>query len=129
MMITLLKKKILLNKFFLPKKWLNILFLKKYSKVRNEITQTIEKYNKESYSTQSKIGQNALVQSKIFEQTIFTLGDFIEKMHILIEHKDNKIELLENEIGLPDCKDIGENRRLGLNKISSKRKVIGLWID
>ena len=29
------------------------------SKVQNEITQTIEKYNKESFSTKSRIGQNA----------------------------------------------------------------------
>ena len=32
--------------------------------------QTIEKYNKKSCSTQSRIGQNALIQNKIFEQAI-----------------------------------------------------------
>ena len=38
------------------------------------------------------------------------------------EQKDSKIEFLENKIGLPDCKVIEEMNRLGLNKISSKRK-------
>ena len=43
--------------------------LKKDSKGQNEISQTIERYN-ESYATQSKIGQNALIQSKVFELAI-----------------------------------------------------------
>ena len=30
-------------------------------KVEKELSQTIEKYNKESISTQSKIGKNALI--------------------------------------------------------------------
>ena len=85
-------------------------FLKKDSKVQNGITQTIKKY-KESYSTQSKIGQNALIQSKVFEQAINLMGDFIEDMDIEIEQKD-KIEFLENKIGLPDCKVIEEMKRL-----------------
>ena len=58
---------------------------KKDSKVQNEITQTIETYNKESYSTQSKTGQNALMQSKVFEQAINIMGDTIEDMDIEIE--------------------------------------------
>ena len=49
------------------------------------------------------------------------MGDTIEDMDIEIEQKD-KIEFLENKIGLPDCKVIEEMNRLGLNKISSKRK-------
>ena len=38
---------------------------KKLSKVQNETLQTAIKNNKESYATQSKIGQNALIQSKV----------------------------------------------------------------
>ena len=39
-----------------------------------------------------------------------------------MEQKDNKIEFLENKIGLPDSKVFEKMNRLGLNKISSKRK-------
>ena len=70
---------------------------KKDSKVQNEIAHTIEKYNRESYSTQSKIYQNVLIQSKVFEQAIIIIGDTIEDMDIEIEHKDNKIEFLEKK--------------------------------
>ena len=43
-----------------------------------------------------------------------------------MEQKYNRMELLENKIGLPDSKVIEELDRYGLNKISSKRK--GAWI-
>ena len=48
--------------------WVYRNYKKKDSKVQSENSQTIEKYNKESYATQSKIGQNALIQSKVSEQ-------------------------------------------------------------
>ena len=44
--------------------------MKKDSKVQIEISQTIQKHNKESFLTQSKVEQNALIQSKAFEQAI-----------------------------------------------------------
>ena len=75
-----------------------------------------------SYSTQSKIGQNALIQNKVFEQAINLMGDTIEVLDIEIEQKDNRIEFLSNKIGLPDSKVIEETNRLGLRKMSSKRK-------
>ena len=43
-------------------------------------------------------------------------------MDIEIVQKDNKIEFLDNKIGLPDSEVIEETNRLGLNEISSKRK-------
>ena len=69
-----------------------------------------------------KIVQNALIQSKIFEQAINMMGDTIEDMDIEIEQKDKKRELLENKIGLPVRKFIEDMNWLGLNKISSKQK-------
>ena len=39
-----------------------------------------------------KIGQNASMQNKVFEQTLNIMGDTIEDMDIEIEQKDNKIE-------------------------------------
>ena len=41
---------------------------KKDSQVQNEITQSFEKHSNQSYSTQSRVGQNALIQNKVFEQ-------------------------------------------------------------
>ena len=93
----------------------------KDSKVQNEITQTAEKYNKESYSTQLKKGQNALTQSKVFEQAVNIMGVTIEDMDIKIEQKDNNIQFLGKTRKLPDYKVIEEMNRLGLNILSSKR--------
>ena len=42
--------------------------IKADSKLQNEVSQTIEMYNNESYATQSKQAQNVLIQSKVFEQ-------------------------------------------------------------
>ena len=54
------------------------------------------------------------------------MADTIADMDIEIKQKDNKIEFSEKKIRLPDS--IGMNR-LGLNKLSSKENVVGLWID
>ena len=43
-------------------------------------------------------------------------------MDMEIEKKHRKIEVSENKIGLLDCKVIEEMNRVGLNKLSSKRK-------
>ena len=104
--------------------------VKKDSKVQNEISQAIEKKikNKESCAIQSKQGQIALIESKVFEQALTLMGDTMEDMDIEIEQEDNKIEFLRNKLGLPDCKVLEEMNRLGLNKNHLKEKVIGLWI-
>ena len=65
--------------------------LKKNSKVQSKISQTFEKYNKNSFATESKTIQNALTQSKVFEQAINIMGDTTEDMDIEIEQKDEKI--------------------------------------
>ena len=96
--------------------------MKKDCEVQNEIIQTLEKYSKESYSTQSKIGQNASIKNKVFEQALNLMGETIEDMDTETD-KDNKTEFLENKIGLPDCKVREEEmNKLGLKKISSKTK-------
>ena len=95
--------------------------IKTDSKVQNEISETTEKSIKESYATQSRIGQNALIQSKVFEQAIKIMGDTIEDMDIEIQQKDNQRELLQNKIGLPDSIVIEGMNKLGLNEISSNR--------
>ena len=98
--------------------------IKTDSKVQDEISQTIEIYNKELLSTHSKIGQNAFIQSKVFEQAMNFTGDIFDDMHIEIEQKDNKKEILENKIGLPDSEGIEEMKRLGLIEALSDKKVI-----
>ena len=57
------------------------------------------------------------------------MRDTIEEMDVKIEPKDNKVDFLKNKKGLPDSKVIEEMNRSGLNKTSSKEKVIGLLID
>ena len=89
---------------------------------RNETSQTIDKYKKESFSTRSQIGQRALIQSKVFEQAINIMGETISDMDLQMEHKDNKIQSLADEIGIPDSKKIEELNRLDLNKISCKKR-------
>ena len=70
-MITLRMEEILLKKLFIPNKWLSLWkMIKKDSKVQNDISQTTEKNNKESYPTQSKLEQNVSFQSKVFDQEI-----------------------------------------------------------
>ena len=96
--------------------------IKKVSKVQNEISQIFETYFKESFSTQWKIGQNALIQSNFFEPAINTKRDTVEDLDIGIEQKDNKIDFLEKKIGLPVYKVIEEMNRQELSKMSSKRK-------
>ena len=64
--------------------------MKKVSKVQIEIWQTIEKYNEDFYSTESKIGKNALIQREVFEQEINIMGDTNEDMDIEVEQEDLK---------------------------------------
>ena len=96
--------------------------IKKDANIQNEFSQTIDKYNKESFSTRSQIGQNALIQSKGFKQAINIMGETISDMDMEVEQKDNKIQFLEDKIGIPDSKVIEEMNILDLNKISCKEK-------
>ena len=57
--------------------------------IQNEISQTINEYNKESFPTRSQIGQNALIQSKVFEQAINIMGETISDIDIELEPKEN----------------------------------------
>ena len=42
------------------------------------------------------------------------MGDTTEDTDIELEQKDNKTEILENKIELPDCKVIKEMKNLGI---------------
>ena len=98
--------------------------IKKNANIQIENSQTIIKYNKESFSTRSQIGQKALIQSKVFKQAINIMGETISDMDMEVERKDDKIQFLEDKIGIPDSKVIEEMNRLDLNKISCKEKLI-----
>ena len=89
---------------------------------QNDISQTIDKYNKESFSMRSQTSQNALIPSKVFKQAKNIMGEIISDMDIEMEEKANKIQILEDKIGTPDSKVIEEMNRLDLNKISCKEK-------
>ena len=96
--------------------------IQKDSKVQNEITQIVDKYNKQSLQTKSKLGQNALIQCTVFKEAINIMGETINDMDVEIEYKENKISFLENKIGITDEEVIKEMGNLNLNKISSKEK-------
>ena len=51
------------------------------------------------------------------------MGETISDMDMKIEQKDNKIQFLEDKIGIADSKVKGEMNRLDLNKISCKEKT------
>ena len=95
---------------------------KKDVNIQKDISQTIDKYNKESFSTRSQIGQNDLIQNKVFTQAINIMGETLSDMDMKIEQKDNKIHFSENKIGIPDSKVIEKRNGLDLNKISCKEK-------
>ena len=92
------------------------------SKTQDNISQIIDKYNNQSYATRSKLGQNALIQSIIYKEAINISGDTINDMDIEIEQKDNKINFLEDKIGITDDKVVEEMYKLNLKKIANKEK-------
>ena len=96
--------------------------IQKDTKIQNDISNIVNKYNNQSYATKSILGKNALVQSTIYKEAINIIGDTIDDMDIEIEQKDNKISFLENKIGVTDAKVIEEMKRLDLDKITDKEK-------
>ena len=101
-----------------------IAIIHKDSKIQNDISIFIDKYNNQSYATKSKLGENALIQSSIYKAAINIMGDTINVVDVEIEEKDKKISFLENKIGVTDDKIIEEMNRLDLNKIPNKEKNI-----
>ena len=96
--------------------------IQKDTKIQNEISNIIEKYNNQSFATRLKLGENAIIQSSVYKEAINIMGDTINDMDMEIEQKDNKIAFLENKIGVTDDKVIEEMNRLDLNKISNNEK-------
>ena len=99
-----------------------IRIIQKDTKIQNDISNIIDKYNNQSFATRSKLGENAIIQSSIYKEAINIMGDTINDMDVEIEQKDNKISFLENRIGVTDDKVIEEMNRLDLYKITDKEK-------
>ena len=97
-------------------------FIQRDTKIQNEISNIIDKYNNQSFATRSRLGENAIIQSSVYKEAINIMGDTINVMDIEIEQKDNKIAFLENKIGVTDDKIVLEMNRLDLNKISNNEK-------
>ena len=89
------------------------------SKVQNEISQSIQNYNKESYAIRSQIGQKALIYSKILKQAIEIMGETIGDMDKKTEQKDINLSYLANKKAITDDKPLEVNN-LDFNKISKK---------
>ena len=52
--------------------------IEKDLKMQNDTSQTIVRYNKESFSTRSEIVQNALIQSKVSKQAVIFMRKTIQ---------------------------------------------------
>ena len=65
--------------------------IQKDTKMQNDISNIVDKYNKQSYATKSILGKSALIQSSIYKEAINIMGDTKNVMDIEIEQKDNKI--------------------------------------
>ena len=98
--------------------------IQKDTKIQNDISNIVDKYNNQSYATRSKPGENAIIQSSIYKEAINIMGDIINDMDIENEEKDIKISFLEKKIGIRDDKLIEEMNRLDLTKIPDKEKNI-----
>ena len=96
--------------------------IQKDSKIQDDISNIVDKYNNQSLATRSQLGQNALIQSSIYKEAKNIMGDTINDMDIEIEQKENKISFLENKIGVTDDKIIEEMKKLDLDKISNREK-------
>ena len=96
--------------------------IQKDTKIQNDISNIVDKYNNQSYATKSILGKNALNQSSIYKEAIKIMGDTINDMDVEIEQKDNKILFLENKIGVTDDELVEEMNRLDLKKITDKEK-------
>ena len=96
--------------------------IQKDTKIQNDISNIVNKYNNQSYATKSILGKNALIQSSSYKEAINIMGDTIDDMDIEIEQKDIKISFLENKVGVTDDKVIEEMKRLDLEKITNKEK-------
>ena len=55
------------------------------------MSQTIDRYNRDSLSTGSRIGQNALIRRKVFKEAINIMGETISDLDIELDQKGNKI--------------------------------------
>ena len=51
------------------------------------------------------------------------MRETISEMDIDLEQKDNKVQILEDKVGIPDSKVIERKNRLDLNKRSSKKMI------
>ena len=74
MMLSLALEEFFLTRFFLLQQTAAFIKIIKKSSKRN-IKNHRKKNNKESCSTKSKTGQNASIQSKVFEQAISKMAD------------------------------------------------------
>ena len=97
--------------------------IRKDTNIQNHISQTINKYNKESFSARPQIGQRALIQSKVFKRAINLIDETISDRDIELEQKDNQIQFLEDRIGTSVFKIREEMNRGELNRISNKKNA------
>ena len=71
--------------------------VRKDSKVRIKINDTLDRYIRLPYKYQSKIGYDTLIQNLILKQLINLMGMTITDLDIELKLKISRIEYLENK--------------------------------
>ena len=56
--------------------------IQKDTKIQNDISNIVDKYNNQSFATKSILGKNALIQSSIYKEAINIMGETINDMDV-----------------------------------------------
>ena len=67
-------------------------------KVRIEIKDTLDRYNRLPYNYQSKIGYDTLIQNVIFKELVNIVGTAITDLDIELKTKISRTKFLKNRI-------------------------------
>ena len=73
-----------------------IIVIRKNPKVRIEINDALDRYNRLPYNYQTKIGYDTLIQNVILKALINLLGMTITDLHMELKLKISRIEYPEN---------------------------------
>ena len=71
--------------------------IRKDPKVRNQINDMLDRYNRLPYKYQSKIGYDILIQNVILKEIINIMSTTITDLDIELKMKISRIENLENK--------------------------------
>lgn len=90
--------------------------------VQKEIKHEVQKYSEQNLNTKNEIGKTMLIQNNVYKKAMYLMGDTIADMDEEIEIKDNKINYLENKIGMTDKEVVKEMKNKGIKLTEDKSR-------